>query len=104
MRWGIETGYACVGRFRPRTASPNQSTRLLYFYYSMVLYNAWIIANSFISAVSDVENYKPIISIEILKCFFVKMIIDYFRNNKDKYFLECVTRVTIPSTVRQLHC
>ena len=32
-RWGIETGYACVGRFRPKTTSSNQSIRLLYFYY-----------------------------------------------------------------------
>lgn len=91
QRWGIETGYACVGRFRPKTTSSNQSIRLLYFYYSLILYNAWIIANLIISEEYDVPNYKPIISIEILKYFFVKIIIEYFRNNKINYFLECVT-------------
>ena len=90
-RWGIETGYACVGRFRPKTTSSNQSIRLLYFYYSLILYNAWIIANLIISEECGVQNHKPIISIEILKYFFVKIIIHYFRNNKNNYFLECVT-------------
>ncbi len=90
-RWGIETGYACVRRFRPKTTSSNQSIRLLYFYYSLILYNAWIIANLIISEESCTKNHKPIISIEILKYFFVKMIIHYFRNNKNNYFLECVT-------------
>lgn len=89
-RWGIETGYACVGRFRPKTTSSNQSIRLLYFYYSLILYNAWIIANLIISEESCVRNHKPIISIEILKCFFVKIIVDYFRNQKKNYYLECV--------------
>ncbi len=89
-RWGIETGYACVGRFRPKTTSSNQSIRLLYFYYSLILYNAWIIANLIISEETNVKNYKPIISIEILKYFFVKIIIHYLRNNKNNYFLECV--------------
>ncbi len=90
-RWGIETGYAYVGRFRPKTTSSNQSIRLLYFYYSLILYNAWIIANLIISEECNVNNHKPIISIEILKYFFVKIIIEYFRNNKNNYFLECVT-------------
>jgi len=90
QRWGIETGYACVGRFRPKTTSSNQSIRLVYFYYSLILYNAWIIANLIISEESGAKNHKPIISIEILKYFFVKMIIHYFRNNKNNYFLECV--------------
>ena len=90
-RWGIETGYSCVGRFRPKTTSSNQSIRLLYFYYSLILYNVWIIANLIISEESCAKNHKPIISIEILKYFFVKIIIHYFRNNKNNYFLECVT-------------
>lgn len=90
QRLGIETGYACIGRFRPKTTSSNQSIRLLYFYYSLILYNAWIITNLIISEESDIQNYKPIISIETLKYFFVKMIVYYFRNNKNNYFLECV--------------
>ena len=31
-RWGIETGYACVGRFRPRTTSKNHAMRFMCFF------------------------------------------------------------------------
>jgi hypothetical protein len=44
-RWGIESGYVGVERLRARTTSRNHSLRLLYFYYSLILYNAWLLAN-----------------------------------------------------------
>ena len=44
-RWGIESGYVGVERLRARTTSRNHSVRLLYFYYSLILYNAWLLAN-----------------------------------------------------------
>jgi hypothetical protein len=44
-RWGIESGYVGVERLRARTTSRNHSVRLLYFYYALILYNAWLLAN-----------------------------------------------------------
>ena len=42
MRWGIETGYHDVKRMRPMTASRSLSVRLAYF--SLAMYNAWILS------------------------------------------------------------
>ena len=39
-RWGIETGYACMERVRPRTSSRNDSIRILLMYLPLVVYNA----------------------------------------------------------------
>ena len=90
-RWGIETGYACVGRLRPKTTSKNRSIRLLYFYYSLILYNAWVIANLILSKESPAACCKPVISIELLKCFIIQIIIESFANKKRNHYLECVT-------------
>ena len=89
-RWGIETGYACVGRFRPKTTSRNQSIRLLYFYYSLILYNAWIIANILHLQETSEMYRKPIISIELLRYFFSRIIVQWFSNHEKNYHLECV--------------
>jgi IS4 transposase len=43
-RKGIETGYSGVERFRA-TTSTNHSLRLLNFFYALILYNAWLLAN-----------------------------------------------------------
>ena len=42
MRWGIETGYRDVKRIRPMTASRSLSVRIAYF--SLAMYNAWILS------------------------------------------------------------
>jgi len=44
-RCGIEAGYNGVEQFRARTTSGNHSLRMLYFYYALILYNAWPLAN-----------------------------------------------------------
>jgi len=44
-RWGIERGYVEVEKFRARTTSRNHTLRLLYFFYALILYNAWLLAN-----------------------------------------------------------
>lgn len=90
-RWGIETGYVGVEKFRPRTTSRNHSIRLLYFYYSLILFNAWIIANR--HAAKDLSHIdtKPVISIELLKGIFRIMIIKNIQGNDNQnYFLECI--------------
>jgi len=45
MHWGIESGYVGVEQFRSRTTSRNHALRLLYFYYALILYNAWLLTN-----------------------------------------------------------
>lgn len=45
LRWGIESGYSSIEQFRARTTSRNHSLRLLYFFYAMILYNAWRISH-----------------------------------------------------------
>ena len=86
-RWGIETGYACVGKFRPRTTSRNQSMRFMCFFYPLILFNVWIIANRML-VVND-SNCKSTITIHLLKCFIEMIIVDWFRD-RGKYHLECV--------------
>lgn len=88
-RWGIETGYACIEKLRPRTTSPNHSVRLLMFYFPLIFYNTWVITNCIVEDKSK-YNSKPIISIEILKCFFRLFIIQMIRDEKQNYFLEYV--------------
>ena len=44
MRWGIETWYRCYEGVRPRTASRNESVRILLMFFPFLLYNAWILA------------------------------------------------------------
>ena len=41
-RWGIETGYRVMENTRSRTTSKNPAIRILLFYYTLALYNAWI--------------------------------------------------------------
>ena len=89
-RWGIETGYACVGKFRPRTCSVNPSVRFLYFFYPLILFNAWIIANCTLRNICSINHTNPIITIEILKCIFEIIIVDFFRRIKSEYYLEDV--------------
>lgn len=88
-RWGIETGYACIEKLRPRTTSPNHSVRLLMFYFPLIFYNTWIITNC-VQRDESKYNGKPIIPIELLKCFFRLFVIQMIRNEKQNYFLEYV--------------
>jgi len=89
-RWGIETGYACVEKFRPRTCSTNPSVRFLYFFYPLILFNAWVIANCMMRNHCSINNTNPVIIIEILKCIFEIIIVGFFRGIKSEYYLEDV--------------
>ena len=44
MRWGIETGYRDVKRIRLMTASRSLSVRIAFFFFSLAMYNAWILS------------------------------------------------------------
>ena len=41
LRWGVETAYRDYESIRPRTASKNESMRILLLFFPMFLYNAW---------------------------------------------------------------
>ena len=60
-RWGIETGYACMERIRPRTSSRNDSIRMLLMYLPLVIYNAWIMENYAAGACAD--GGRPVITL-----------------------------------------
>jgi hypothetical protein len=66
-RWGIETGYSGVEGFRARTTSRNHALRLLYFYYALVLYNAWLLANLIIARRFSKILTRPIIQMQTLR-------------------------------------
>jgi hypothetical protein len=79
MRWGLETGYIGVGQLRARTTSRNHSLRLLYFYYALILYNAWLLANLILASRLNVFHLiikEPIIRLQLLKDVFHRMIVE----------------------------
>ncbi len=78
MRWGIESGYTGIEQFRARTTSRNHSLRLLYFFYSMVLYNAWLLANLILTKRFGRMLGRPIISIQAIKATLQRIIVQSF--------------------------
>lgn len=79
-RWGIESGYVGVEQFRARTTSRNHSLRLLYFYYGLILYNAWLIANLTLARrFCMLPLREPVISVELIKGVFDRLIAESFR-------------------------
>jgi putative transposase len=50
QRWGIETAYRQMDKdFKPRTTTTNFNLRLLYFLFTVALYNFWILINIVVS-------------------------------------------------------
>jgi hypothetical protein len=77
-RWGIETGYSGIEGFRARTTSKNHSLRLLYFFYALVLYNAWLLANLIIARRFSKILSRPIIQMQILKATIHTIVVASF--------------------------
>ena len=48
-RWGIETGYGKIEECRAKTRITDMESRMPCFYYSLVLYNEWIIVRAMLS-------------------------------------------------------
>jgi hypothetical protein len=68
-----------VEEFGARTTSTNHSLRLLYFYYALVLYNAWLIANLTLARRYCVLPLtEPTITVEFLKGTLHRIIADSF--------------------------
>jgi len=79
-RWGIESGYVGVGELKARTTSRNHSLRLLYFYYALILYNAWLIANlTLAKRYCILPLGEPLIRVEFVKGVFHRLKADSFR-------------------------
>ncbi|MCL4518565.1 MAG: hypothetical protein M1587_05135 [Thaumarchaeota archaeon] len=79
MRWGLETGYIGIGLLRARTTSRNHTLRLLYFYYALILYNAWLLANLILASRLNVFHLiikEPIIRLQLLKDVFHRIIVE----------------------------
>jgi hypothetical protein len=88
MRWGIETGYSGVERFRARTTSRSHALRLLYFHYALVLYNAWLLANLILAKRFSKVLEAPIIETQTLKATIHRVVIASFgeedRHERDR--------------------
>jgi hypothetical protein len=77
-RWGIETGYSGIEGLRARTTSKNHALRLLYFYYALILYNAWLLANLIIAREFSKILTRPIIQMQTLKATIHTIVADSF--------------------------
>jgi IS4 transposase len=78
LRWGIESGYVGIEQFRARTTSRNHSLRLLYFFYAMILYNAWLLANLTLARSICKHLKDPIITVQVLKAVFERIVVEAF--------------------------
>jgi len=83
-RWGIETGYAGVEGFRARTTSKSHTLRLLYFYYALVLYNAWLLSNLRLAKRFSKVLEAPIIGVQVLKVTVQGILIASFGEDRRK--------------------
>jgi putative transposase len=50
-RWGAETAFREMKKFRPKTTSKNYVIRLFYYLFSMCLYNLWEYTNMLLSVI-----------------------------------------------------
>ena len=56
-RWGIETGYGKIEECRAKTRISDMESRMRCFYYSLVLYNEWIIVRAMLSDGTERQCY-----------------------------------------------
>ena len=87
-RWGIETGYACMERARPRTSSRNDSIRILLMYLPLVIYNAWIMENYAAGACAG--GGRPVITLRRLMSRFILIIAVSVLSSRYSHYLEFV--------------
>jgi hypothetical protein len=83
-RWGIETGYSGVEGLRARTTSKSHALRLLYFYYALILYNAWLLSNLIIAKRFSKILEAPIIEMQMLKVTIHRVVIASFGEDRHK--------------------
>jgi hypothetical protein len=66
-----------VEQLRARTTSRNHSLRLLFFYYALILYNAWLLANLQLAKrfLRIPLMTEPLIPLRLLKSIFHQLIL-----------------------------
>ena len=58
-RWGIETAYAKIEAMRTKTRSKSVDSRFFCFGYSLIIYNAWVLANLLFAILSTISAERP---------------------------------------------
>ena len=64
-RWGIETGYGKIEECRAKTRITDMESRMLCFYYSLVLYNEWIIVRAILSDGTERQSVMTMLTFKI---------------------------------------
>ena len=59
----------------------NHSLRILYFYYALILYNAWLLANLEIAKKFTIKFGIITINMPLLSGIFHALFIEYLRDN-----------------------
>ena len=55
-RWGIETFYRMIDGSRAKTRSKNPTICLLYFVYSVAVFNAWVVASTILGYITGIHT------------------------------------------------
>ena len=72
-RWGIETGYGKIEERRTKTRISDMETRMLCFYYSLVLYNEWIIVRVMLSDGTERQSAMTMLTFKVqLKSLLIR--------------------------------
>ena len=64
-RWGIETGYGKIEECRVKTRISDMESRMLCFYYSLVLYNEWIIVRAMLSDDTERQSVMTMLTFKV---------------------------------------
>ena len=64
-RWGMETGYGKIEECKARTRITNMESRMLCFYYSLILYNELIIVRAMISDGTERQSAVTLLTFKI---------------------------------------
>ena len=64
-RWGIETGYGKIEERRAKTRITDMESRMLCFYYSLVLYNELIIVRAILSDGTERQSVMTMLTFKI---------------------------------------
>ena len=64
-RCGIETGYGKIEECRAKTRITDMESRMLRFYYSLVLYNEWIIVRAMLSDGTERQSVMTMLTFKI---------------------------------------
>ena len=64
-RWGIETGYGKIKECRTKTRISGMESRMLCFYYSLALYNEWIIVRTMLSDGTERQSVMTMLTFKV---------------------------------------